>query len=199
MSQFYHFPSDFFWTTKIKNHQGIKNNFLHQIENDIKTLEKKPDWCCDVISSFCYKKNFLYDNFLVNSIVWEPIDMMLSSFPNNYWQIKVPINSSISNIWYNYYNGTTSSHQEQHHHRPHSFSGIYFLKLNGKNTTTFYNYHSDTTFERRKILDNVKEGDVVIFPSSLMHQVNFFSGEKISISFNVSSTYSIEKKYKDNY
>jgi len=199
MSSFYHFPSDFYWTTSVKNHDKIKNIILPQIEQDIKTLEKKPDWCCDAISSFCYRKDFLYNYLLLDDAIWKPIKEMFDNFPNNYWQIKLPKGASISKIWYNYYDGIKSTHQEQHHHRPHNFSGIYFLELNSENTTTFYNYHPDVSFERRKVLDDVKEGDVVIFPSSLMHQVNYCYGKKISISFNVNLFYSEEEKSHQNY
>jgi hypothetical protein len=101
----------------------------------------------------------------------------------DFW-IKFPKKSYLEEIWYNHYEKNIH-YQETHHHRPSDFSGIYFIELEGKNTTTFYHHHISQMLEQNKTLDKIKEGDVVIFPSSLMHSVRKSNCKKTSISFNI--------------
>jgi|LakMenE18May11ns_1017448.scaffolds.fasta_scaffold9674414_3 hypothetical protein len=175
------FPSEFIWVTSIKEHKKIKKEILPKIKKDIKTLKNNVEWHCEIISSFGQHKEFLLDEFFLNQIVWNSMDEMLNNL--DFW-IKFPKKSYLEEIWYNHYEKNIH-YQETHHHRPSDFSGIYFIELEGKNTTTFYHHHISQMLEQNKTLDKIKEGDVVIFPSSLMHSVRKSNCKKTSISFNI--------------
>ena len=94
-------------------------------------------------------------------------------------------------MWANIYN--KGDHTLNHHHLPHNYSFLYFLKAKW--------YHSPLVFRPRPVdrryhkLDPIilskkirpREGKFVIFPSYLRHEVPMhrFKGQRITLSGNI--------------
>ena len=94
-------------------------------------------------------------------------------------------------MWANIYN--KGDHTVNHHHLPHNYSFLYFLKAKW--------YHSPLVFRPRPVdrryhkLDPIilskkirpREGKFVIFPSYLRHEVPMhrFKGQRITLSGNI--------------
>ena len=199
------FPGPFVFHTQISNHEKLKKKFLPQINRLIKEKSEvfvPTDWKCDCKTSFFAKEDsdsLLNDIELVKSIVWDPLDQMLSESKNIdgglcTQQIKyAPSQSSLDHLWFNQFD--KGQFQEPHDHADGTyqnvsptFSGIYLLELNETNTTTFMakvgSPHSGFHF----LTDHITEGSVIIFPSSLTHFVSPVKTRKTSISFNVFSS-----------
>jgi hypothetical protein len=178
------FPSDFIFWAKAKNHLANKD-FLY--EEIIGSLDKTKDnhlghWKCDVNTEFFAGSDThsKYINLIVND-VYPALDCMFNELP-----IKTPRNSTVKNIWYNYYEkGHT---QEVHNHGSnYSLSGIYLLHLEEKNKTVFYSYNASTCgfLSGAKQLTEAEEGDIVIFPSSFLHYVLPCEKPRATIAFNI--------------
>ena len=203
------------WKNSLNISNDIKENLLDQITQNYNKNENyiQPDWNCLVHSTMkdhnninydqiipCYKKE--YENFVS--------EQHLNLYSHNYW---------IQNPWYNYY--VKNSSQEMHDHVAVYaedntfvfFSAVYFLKLNDDHPKiAFYNPNTysitngqsekvrsyfnpqniDHSFQGRCFGFNVKEGDLIIFPSSLEHAVfqQRVDDPRITISFNIKSEWS---------
>lgn len=199
------FPGPFVFHTPISNHEEIKKRFLPQIDGLIKEKSElfgSDNWKCDCKTSFFSKENsnsFLNDTELLKSIVWDPLDQMLSESITingglNTQQIRYqPSKSSLIHLWFNQYQ--KGQFQEPHDHAEgvfknerSTFSGIYLLELNETNTTTFMAKVGNPHYSFQFFTDHLTEGTVIIFPSSLTHYVNPVKTRKTSISFNIYSS-----------
>lgn len=182
------FPSDFIFWVKAKNHLANKNFLYETIMNSLdKTKDKHiGHWRCNVNTEFfagssTYSK---YINLIVND-VYPALDCMFSELP-----IRTPKHSAVKNIWYNYY--VEGHNQEVHNHVPNcNLSGIYLLHLEEKNKTVFYSYNSSICgfLEPNKQLVEAEEGDIIIFPSSLLHYVLPCEKPRATIAFNIECTW----------
>ena len=80
-------------------------------------------------------------------------------------------------------------YQEAHDHSPSIVSGIYYLQLDSLPATFLNPSGTDSvlpnTFPNYL---NIQEGDLIIFPSHLMHSVKRSGSEnlRVSYSFNIS-------------
>ncbi len=178
----YQFPGPFIFSKEISDHQQIKDKYLPKIVDDIEANKEKyiiPGWNCEVYSTMLNQVDFLFDDDLVNKVIWEPLDECLEQTKLS----KVPKSSNIHQLWYNYYD--EGFFQEAHTHGNSSFSGIYLLKLEEENTTSFVNNTSHEYFDVTYTTKHFKEGTVIIFPSRLLHYVNPVKKNRITISFNI--------------
>ena len=198
------FPREYVYWTKVENHEKIKEKYMKKIQNN----ENRTYWpFCNVKTTFDMKNNFL-DNEDINEIIWDKIDDMIYQV-NKSSDMKIkPTNSLLKEYWLNFYEN--NNFQELHNHLVNpkvidgvtyypSFSGIYILHdENDVNNTVFnanYGVHLPflPLFEQFSVdtskYDDVKEGVVIIFPSTLQHLVKPCSKERITIAFNVYSTY----------
>jgi hypothetical protein len=178
------FPSEFIFWAKAKNHLANKDFLYGTIMN---SLDKTKDahakhWRCNVNTEFfagsdtCVK----YIDLVVND-VYPALDCMFKELP-----IKTPKSSRVTNIWYNYYE--QGHNQEIHSHIPNSnLSGIYLLQLEEKNKTVFYSYNSSICglSSPVKQLIEAEEGDIIIFPSVLLHYVMPCEKPRATIAFNI--------------
>lgn len=183
----YKFPAHFIWKGRISKHEELKDHLKTKIKNSLDQV-KSNSWDCEVISSFHEQFN-IFSRDEINEIVFNSFDSMMEDIQSDGMEIHIPtrFNLQLPDVWYNYYDNA-GHYQEVHDHRPSKFSGIYFLELEGINTTTFYNRHENLMFDCYKRADDVQEGDVILFPSTLLHYVNPVKGKKITISFNIDWT-----------
>jgi hypothetical protein len=205
MIHFFHSP--FVFWTKVPNHNQLKEYLLPKIEKDYrlngKSYRDESCWECNSTSSFHspvdVDKSILAYEPLIDAI-WnsysEFIDELIDSQMlcteaeiGNYSE------SSLSNLWYNYYN--KGEFQETHDHsNKNDFSGIYLLSIPEEyNTTAWYNYNAAITpfenglyFGQKDAQEHgIGEGHMLIFPSKLLHHVPPASGTRITISYNFRS------------
>lgn len=182
---FYQFPGPFIFYKEIGEHQEIKEKYLPMIMEDIKVNKdkyQKEDWNCDVCTSIDSKIDFLWDDMILDNVIWNPFDECISTVH----LVHKPYESKIRDLWFNYY--TEGFYQECHVHEFCHFSGIYILSLDEENTTSFFNrgqVYSSGTYTTKKM----KEGTVIIFPSELIHYVNPVKKDRVTISFNIVTTF----------
>jgi hypothetical protein len=198
------FPGPFVFHTQVDNHKDLKEKFLPIINRVVEDKREllKNHWRCDCKTSLGKEErldNFLSDFDLVKSIVWDPLNQMISEFKTKDGGLSSqglnyePSESSLQTIWFNQYD--RGQYQEAHDHlggtyqnNNSTFSGIYLLELTEPNGTTFIDKvgvpHDNFNF----YTDHIHEGSVLIFPSSLFHYVSPVKNRKTSISFNVFCT-----------
>ena len=178
------FLTDFVFWDSVPNHQQNKDILLPLIMQNLEKTKgmQKGAWLCEVNTEFfanpeSYQK---YIGLIVNCI-YPALDNMFKEMP-----MLQPKVSKVRNIWYNYYQeGHT---QEIHSHSNKStFSGIYVLNADEVNKTVFYSYGASLLgyIKEAKQLTEVKEGDIVLFPSNLLHYVLPCEKERVTIAFNI--------------
>jgi len=188
----YLFPGDFIYWSKAKNHEHIKKTLLPIILGNLDATSNRQigNWLCDVNTEF-FNLNFSKYLPLITDEIYPVLDNMFAELQNLSINYKTPKTSTVTSIWYNHYE--TNSNQEVHSHSNNrsSFSGIYVLNLNEENKTVFYSYNASIagTGTEVKQLKEAKEGDIIIFPSSLLHYVLPCEQTRDSIAFNISCQY----------
>jgi len=177
---------------QVSNNEILKNLLVSEILNESKDLEIPEDWTTHKVrTSFSTQSNILNQDELTSQY----IDCMCDVFDKDF-------DVSINKIWYNVY--TDGEYQEVHDHlgslfEPSHFSFIHFLCFDNENHNPpeFRDPLSQlrtTSLELERnncgevYVPDVKEGDLIMFPSYLQHCVP--PGKKteyprITISFNV--------------
>jgi len=177
---------------QVSNNEILKNLLVSEILNESKDLEIPEDWTTHKVrTSFSTQSNILNRTELTSQY----IDCMRDVFDKDF-------DVSINKIWYNVY--TDGEYQEVHDHlgslfEPSHFSFIHFLCFDKENHNPpeFRDPLSQlrtTSLELERnncgevYVPDVKEGDLIMFPSYLQHCVP--PGKKteyprITISFNV--------------
>lgn len=145
-------------------------------------------WRCQVSSSFDlhHRHNFNFGNLknVISNIFKEYTKTLnLQKFGD----------FEVGNFWWNFYVG--SNFQEKHDHLDDDFSGIIYLKLDRKVhlPTIFYNpiynkrFHHIAEIPNISCIPDVRENDVIIFPSGIPHEVLPHNTQipRITLSFNI--------------
>lgn len=207
-------PCAYVYWQKIENHDKIKQKYM-PIISEI----SKNEGVIKHSFSFCKMKSSIHDkkvnNFLENEdikeIVWDSIDNMINEVNSQYDYKISPINSILDGYWFNIYE--TGDFQEQHTHiytdkinngetYSSSFSLVYILNdeniensivfINGNNGTIRLPYKSSASEYNLNTgeYDDIKEGTVIIFPSTLPHLVKpCIKSGRITLAFNIFSTF----------
>lgn len=201
------FPYDFVFWTNVENHKKIKEKFLPiALEKSNKISGQKPSsWKCDLTTSFLKQNqfnDFLVDNELVNSIVWDSVDKMFNEIEH----LTIPSSSIIRESWFNAYQ--KGQNQEIHSHCSHNlfidgknyhqlYSLIYVADSKDKtNKTVFFKEkpipgqepHLDYVFDTGNE-SSITEGTVIIFPSHLLHYVRDAEDYRMTFSYNIISSF----------
>lgn len=199
MSNIYNFPSQFVYWEKIEKHDEIKKNILPSIlehSSDLDKLYSKEnvEYCRKFKCKTSYFLSGDDDAFLMNllsvydylnTIIWNSLDNLLSNEKLNIQDF--PKKSKIDKIWYNVY--SPGGYHDMHTHGFHEgFAGIYILDLSETNTTTFFS-PGNKFFEKTLYMDKVDEGTLILFPNNLIHSVGCCLKHRVTISFNISSTF----------
>ena len=87
---------------------------------------------------------------------------------------------NITNLWFQQYN---KNGKHGWHIHSENYTGVYYLKFSNKDGKTEL---IDPFSQNKKIIVNAKEGDVIIFPSYVIHRATeqLDTSEKIIVSFN---------------
>jgi hypothetical protein len=186
----------FYYKGKFEGHDEIKSSLLDHIAEKYKeSPSNQPKrWSCNVHTS-----HGMHDEKLFSA---KPIyEKGIIPF---FEEIKMPsVEADISEMWFNVYG--KGQWQENHHHHGASqdlyFSAVHFLKydksihpplvMNNMNRilVTPYNIGRKTRLDYWNLHEaiDVEEGDLLIFPTFMEHQVNIQETEELrmTVSFNI--------------
>ena len=106
------FRAPFIYYCDVPNHKDIKSTYYNRlkdiVDNSDNTVVK--GWNCDVRTTFNFNIDFLSESFFRNSVIWKPLDQMLTEADLQQY----PTHSRVSGIWANFYKG--GEFQEVHDH-----------------------------------------------------------------------------------
>jgi hypothetical protein len=181
------FPAPFIFFYEVPNHEEIKARILEKIQ-DGESLKRSSNLESNSNVNTSYwdedLTRWLGSSDFLKDIVWEPLDALLETEAVP----KTPKVSTLRDIWVNQFEA--GSWHGTHIHSTSDFSGIYVVSLEGENPTSFISPGDGSSlFFSVKETKEVKEGTVMLFPSRLLHQVNPAQGPRISIAYNVVSTF----------
>lgn len=183
---YFQFPCHYVFWSKVEDHENIKKKVLptvHQYEKEIG--DNNTFKAANVKTNFSNKKDFL-DEKLVNEIVWKNLQKMIEE--TNCFLIQ-PKDFIITEYWFNTYE--LNNFQEMHHHSgppttvdgrrcDHIFSMIYILHSEEEQNSTIFKMDDISIpfhplFKKIEFntgdVEEIKEGSVIIFSSSLQHAV----------------------------
>ena len=185
------FPQ-FYYHGEVKNHQQLKDKLLSELTDD--KLSQPKEWNCSVQSSFETENNFSWDYFY-ECIKPNLLDMHQQLKGNPLHQF------TMTEAWLNKYGRGDS--QEVHTHIGAdncTFSCSYFAQY-ALNDARFLFYDPDQTKHLGEFtkhysgvvntwFPDVQEGDIIIFPSWLHHQVDVHRSDttRITVSANFKIT-----------
>jgi len=161
---------NFCYLKHIKESKIIKNKLLKYMEDmPLNTYEEvsKTDWGL----SSDYKRPYI--KYFIN-ILKPYMEKIVKKLNTKNWLMH--------NMWFQQYN--KNSHHTWHTHPAVQFSSVYYLELPDTNVSTeFKDIVNNNIFKV-----DVKEGDLLVFPSSLLHRSpkNKSNKRKSVISFNSS-------------
>jgi len=181
--------------SEVKNHQFVKDSCMNYVE---KAYEENPStfmdpWDADVFTTFGKQVDLPWDQIMPNYI--ENIKDLASL-------LSIAGKPAVTEMWVNAYK--TNQNQEVHDHSPGHFSAIHYIKYDqAEHSPTIFinpyrqasiankpNFHSDInqvpqTWISQSFI-NVKEGDLLIFPSFFEHKVPRQRSDnlRVTLSFN---------------
>ena len=205
----YYFPCEFVFWDICSDHEELKGrimNRIHLLENIHKNNMIGLEKAYTSFNTNNPKENkFLINPKIIEPVIHAPFRKMLDEYNSRKNTNKITVDGiHISNAWYTkYHEGGTFN---LHNHRDASvtidgkrydaaFSVIYILNdENEKNSTEFFLpdmcttsavMHQDCTFKTGNV-PGIKEGSVIIFPSSLYHRVvPSIKPGRVTIAYNL--------------
>ena len=192
MSQICTLFPQFYYHGEVEKHQELKDKLLSELTDD--KLSQPKEWNCSVQSSFETENNFSWDYFY-ECIKPNLLDMHQQLKGNPLHQFKM------TEAWLNKYERGDS--QEVHTHIGAdncTFSCSYFAQY-ALNDARFLFYDPDQTKHLGEFtkhysgvvntwFPDVQEGDIIIFPSWIHHQVEPHRSDttRITVSANFKVT-----------
>lgn len=172
----------YYYITNIQEHNSIKNNLLSlmdilPVDNNEHREEdiERTDWN---LHEF-YNREYLE---LFYNIITPYMENMCRTLLSTKWEI--------SNAWFQQYQKTNL--HDWHIHGCCMYANVYFLELpKSELVTQLYDVHTKNIIS----LEDVKEGDLITFPSNMIHRSpqNQTNYRKTIISFN-SNFYDTDEK-----
>jgi len=179
------FNAPFVFWTKVNNHKKIKDTLVPII----KTISNNDNSTVTVDGSTTTYYHQTYSYFtsdMIDDIILKPIEQMHTEK-----NLNRPLRFHLDALWWNNY--TSGGRTKVHKHQHADWSGIYLLHLEEPNTTTFYSQYGEAPnigyMNQHKVMDNVVEGDVMIFPSFMQHCADVCTKNRIIVSFDVISEF----------
>lgn len=207
----YYFPCNFVYWTNVKNHEKYKKVLMAKLHNEKHKFDGVKNGLNNGTTSHDSEEPFVTERDIIEEVVWKSLDEALDEMNSRNNFDKILLNDSFLNSnWYTEYksNGSITIHnhisdpkfRNGKRYKP-TFSLIYILNDdNEKNQTQFMipsNCSISTTeydelrFNTSEV-DEIKEGSVLVFPSSLYHTVGHVSKPgRIVIAFNIYSSFKI--------
>ena len=186
---------------RVEDNERMKQLIIPQIEGNLKEISPVPDgWlttqCTTSFDSDDINGSIFYEGKDSEEIREQYMNVMKTFFDKD-WEVDIP------NIWFNYY--TNGEYQEGHTHlgsfrKPLHFACVHFLSFDPERhsplvftdpLTTLRTpmFEMDSANYHEKYQVKAKEGDFVMFPCYLEHEVKAGPPTpdypRITVSFNV--------------
>jgi hypothetical protein len=206
----FNFPSNFVYWEDVKNHDMIKPILLEKVKKFAEKYDTSRSDLVNASSSFLLENHFITDSDMIKHLVWDPINNAIRELNSKSNTPKINVKDSvILNSWYTLYdkNGFFNTHDHDGvgvvrggEYYNASFSIIYILKNDNETNSTGFlqnkpEYGSVYTTTEQNIfstadVNDIKEGSVLVFPSSLCHCVDPVKVPgRITIAINVASRF----------
>ena len=162
---------------KLKTHSKIKKELISLLKKtDSNFLESKNDYFGDLIHRLDWNNSTNFSREWV-----EFLQPYLHKHLKNFANVLGYQDINFINLWFQQYN---QNGKHGWHIHSENYTGVYYVKLSNKSAKTeLINPFS----QNEKIIIDAKEGDVVIFPSYVIHRA-LTQKEKINkiiVSFNI--------------
>ena len=201
--------SQFLYYRTIPEHEEIKKQLIPKILEQEEKFKNNNIGIENAYTNYSSDKDwrehggFLGDPSVVKPIVLQTIKEVINHMKsNNILPIPLYKDYFVSNAWYTRYNTDGSFDYHQHGHTQSiingqmantAFSIIYILNdQNVENSTMFMNHDRNYLAISKDIeidtadYSDIKEGTVIIFPSSFHHKVNRIKiPNRITVSYNI--------------
>jgi hypothetical protein len=201
---------DYIWISRLDNEfvEEYKEKFLSKIKSSKGVISTSSWRDCNVKSSFfdepfvnnCSSIDF---NMIFSKKVSEEMESFFIKLNEDQGElINIPVH--ISKIWYNEYNYNDFQETHCHSGRDSFYSFVYILKSKDINVDSKLAFENPRSSHLKSIIigmrmnsidnykeeyvPNLSEGDLVIFPSHMKHNVKFHKNKndsRISISGNI--------------
>jgi len=201
------FPISIF-KTKVEDNDYLKDLLVPDITRNSEYLKIPEDWTTHKVkTSFSYEPKgleILYNGSSYEKVLLQKYSLCMDKIFDKTYEILIP------RIWYNFY--SDGEYQEQHDHlgtplQPCHFSCIHFLSFNSEDhqppqftdplsQLRNLSLELDRTGHGNIYVPKVEEGDLLMFPSYLLHSVSPSKKTeypRITLSFNIVVT-----KYGEN-
>ena len=186
--------------TNVRENSVIQREILSSIQKcyEEKELPIPNGWLTDKLTT-SFDQNELNHKIFESEKIHELYMKYVSSIFDK------PVSFSLEDMWFNYY--IDGEYQEEHHHinptpflPPVHFSCVHYLKYDEEEhvPTTFHDpistlrchsFEIESNYYREKWSPKVKEGDLLIFPSYLVHHVEKSKptpdNPRITVAFNL--------------
>ena len=169
--------------TRYDNHENLNNLLKTEIENE----RKKDPKGMPVTNPGCWRSGFKYK---CEQELMKPISMILASWTDHFMP-NVPMDAKI-NYWTNVNKPGTTNIFHSHYRSDADISGVYYVKGYGTGVIRFATHEQIYKMipahmpHANMIGHNPTDGDILCFPSYVLHDVvpNPSKGQRISIAFN---------------
>ncbi len=203
------FPTNFVSYSMVEKHNEIKDELLPLILHYANQYKDSNRHTWDsitrskVISTYSTGiekelASIILDKY-IKYMVWDPFKEVV-----DHAGVRKFSDAGVTSCWWNLYN--TGDYADMHTHSSGAkggpnYSGVYFLDMKEENTLEFVSpvlssthpidstFHTMLTGGYEDPQNNITEGMVCIFPSSLMHYVKPCLKRRITISFNIACRY----------
>ena len=210
----FYFPCNFVYWRKVPNHETYKKRLLDLIKDNESEFKSH-----DIVSlgKSTYYAHSLNQRIkeenpdMIKDVVWDTLDEILGVLNSRENTPKVDIKTSImTNVWFSKYNenSVVSLHEHYSDSNPltlgndmykSSFVIVYIVNDPNKiNETEFVQPYtsSNSLHQMREVrfatrrVDDINEGTVLIFPSTLYHEVARMKiSGRVILSFNIYSKF----------
>ena len=163
-----------------KDHKKLKDTLVSLIkETKADYLNEQQDYYSDLIHRLDWSQSKDKNREWVKHIL-----PSLQNHFENYAKKLGYEKVDVTNIWFQQYN---KNGKHGWHTHAQNYTGVYYIKFSNKDAKTEL---IDPFSQNKKIIINAKEGDIVIFPSYVIHRATEQKqdSKKIIVSFNINFT-----------
>lgn len=148
---------DLVWSYNLKQHNDVKSKLLNFFELTEKRNEKNN---LDLITYTDFRNN----NHHTERPYFSTFLSVIDEFSKRFMQYYCVKDFTIINCWFQQY--YKNDNHSWHNHSQTNISWVYYVELDDKHHgTEFYD-----TINKEKFKLDVKEGDIVVFPSFVPHR-----------------------------
>jgi len=164
---------------KFKGHHKIKDNLIKKIlsENKVDRLTEGKKKFENILPMSINRSDWNNSENQDREWVKYFAPYLRINFDDMLSELGIDSNYRIDRLWFQHY--IKSDIHDWHIHGG-NYTGVYYVKFDGVNKTQLINQ-----FDNSLIDIEAEEGDIIIFPSNVIHRFPRVTNEKIIVSFNL--------------